>query len=521
MKKVFKKTISVCLVLALIFSVGVTGVSAKEKTVQETITTLEMDIPIVEIPGLGEEIYTGLSTETERDDKSIWAISAVDIVSLVLKHFPGLVYSLIASDFKKLDVILTDVLGVVFADAKCDENGVPDPDTGINIAKNNIVPKREYGYRNSYTFHYDWRLDMHTISSQLREFILDVMETTGSDKVGLISFSMGGSVMMTYLYEYYYTADAKTREHIDSAIFLSGAMNGVGSCEDPFSGNIVFDSESVFRLLHGALTGNPATAWLYNFFDILYRLEALEPLASYLNNTLVANMETMSDHCITASVGTIPGFYALMSSERYYEAEKLNFNTDEDKEKFATLLEKNRYYHESVQANSDNIINSLINDGKNFAVISEYGYPMIPVTSDNARMADGSIATDRTSFGATCAKFDRTLGDGYVQAVECKCGKNHISPDNQIDASTCKYPDVTWFAKNVRHDSGDEYFADMVDLITYSDEQVTVHTFSDMPQFMINHENSCLVPMDSANAGEVIPFHETTIIGKILKALGK
>lgn len=518
MKKVFKKAIAVLLALCLVFSICTVGVFAEEKTAKDAVASLEKDIPIVEIPGFGEAIYKGLSTETEEDDKSIWELSASDILPLVLKHFPSLVYSLIVGNFEKLDVILTDVLGVIFGGAVCDENGVPNPDTGIKAA-NHVVPKREYGYRNSYSFHYDWRLDMHTIASQLHEFILHVMETTGSDRVGLVSFSMGGSVMMTYLYEYYYSADAEARKHIDSAIFLAGAMNGVGCCEDPFSGNIVFDSTSVFRLLHEAITSNPSTAWLYNIFDIIYRLGAVEPLVSYLNNTLVENLDVMSDNCITASVGTIPGFYALMSRERYYEAESFNFNTDEDRSKFATLLEKNRYYHDMVQANSDNIIASLIDDGKNFAVISEYGYPMIPVTSDNARMADGTIATDRTSFGATCAKIDETLGDNYSQAVQCSCGKNHVSPDNQIDASTCKYPDVTWFAKNVRHSCSDEYFADIIDIITYSDEQVTVHTYPDIPQFMINYEDSCLVPMDSTNAGEIIPFHETTILGKFFKEI--
>lgn len=502
----------------MVFSMACVSVFAEEKTAAEELTTLEKNIPIVEIPGFGEAIYKGLSTETEEDDENIWEISTDEIMSLVKKHIGGLILGLLLGNFEKLDVILTDVLGTIFGDAACDENGVPNPDTGIK-AENYVVPKREYGYRNSYSFHYDWRLDMHTISSQLHEFIEQVMEVTGSDEVGLVCFSMGGSVTMTYLYEYYYLASPEEREHISSVIFLAGAMNGVGCCEDPFSGNIIFDSTSLMRMLQEMLSSNKSMKWLYNILDIMYSLRMLEPLICFANGYLVNNLDRMSDNAIPSSIGSIPGFYALMSYERYYDAESFNFNSDEEKAKFATLIEKNRYYHEQVQANSDSIIGSILEDGKNFAVISEYGYSMLPVTADNHRMADGTIDTRSTSFGATCAEVDRTLGENYVQAVTCACGGNHISPDNQIDASTCKYPDVTWFAKNVKHASSDRYFADMIDLITYSEKQVTVWTYPDMPQFMINQLDLRLVPMNAANTGKVIPFDETTIIGKFLKDL--
>ena len=359
---------------------------------------------------------------------------------------------------------------------------------------------------------------MHTIASQLDDYINRVLEVTGAEEVGLTAFSMGGSVMMTYLYEYYYMADAESRNKIHSAIFISGAMNGVSCCEDPFSGNIVFDSTSVMRMLQEMLSTNTNMLWLYNILDIMYSLRMLEPIVSFANN-LVANLDVMTDNALLASIATIPGFYAMMSYERYYEAENFIFDSTEDKEKFSVLIEKNRYYHESVQMNACNIINSLIEDGKNFAVISEYGYSVLPVTSDNQRMSDGTIDTASTSFGATCAEVDRTLGNDYVQAIECTCGGNHISPDKQIDASTCKYPDITWFAKDVKHLSSDRFFADMIDIITYSEDQVTVWTYPDMPQFMINYLDLKLIPMNAANAGTVIPFDETTIFGSFFGKL--
>lgn len=518
MKKILRKVISVFLVLTLTVSLAFTGVSAENQTAAEAVKALDRDIPVIEVLGLGEGIYKGLSTETELDDASIWGISGDEIGSLVTEHLGGLLWGLLIGDFAKLDLILTDVLTSIFGDAACDENGVPDPDTGIK-AENKVYPKAEYGYESCYSFHYDWRLDMHTISSQLHEYVKQVLEVTGSDEVGIVCFSMGGAVTMTYLYEHYYLASEEERDNIHSVIFLAGAMNGVGCCEDPFSGNIEFDSTSLMRMLRQLLAPNADLAALYNLLDLMYSFKMFEPLVSFTNNYLVGNLGEMGDNAMLESIATIPGFYALMSQERYKDAEEFLFDSDEDRAKFAGLLEKNRYYHDSVQANADNIISAIIEDGKNFGVISEYGFSMVPVTADNDRMCDATIETDKTSFGATCATVDGTLGENYVQAVNCPCGKNHISPDNQIDASTCKYPDVTWFAKNVRHSDADRYFADMIDLITYSEEQITVHTYPDMPQFMINQLDLRLVPMTAANAGKVIPFDETTLIGKFLKDL--
>ena len=519
MKKNFLKAISFLLVLVLVFSVATVGVAAEEKTAEKALSELDRNIPIIEIPGFGDQpIYSGISTETEDDDVDVWSFPVDKLVGLILKHTPDLIYSMMFGKFERIDVILTDVLGVIFGTIACGNDGVPSPDTGFKY-RETVVKKDEYGKNNSYYFAYDWRLDMHTISTQLDEFVNEVLEVTGAEEVGLVSFSMGGAVMLTYLYEHYYIASAEDRAKIHSAIFLSGAMNGVECCGDPFSGNIVFDSKSLISLLCNTVSANEGTAWLSDMFVVIYALKILEPLISFTNETLVPNLGIMGDSAVTSTIGTVPAFYGLMSSERYYQTEKFLFDSPENKEKFSVLLEKSRYYHDNVQANKDEIIASFIADGKNFAVISEYGHAMLPVTSDNSRMSDGMIGTYNTSFGATCAAIDGTLGKDYVQAVNCKCGKNHISPDNQIDASTAKYADVTWFAKNLKHVDDDKYFADIIDLITYSDEQITVHTYSDLPQFLINVDDTCLVPMTTENAGEVLTFYEKSTLGKIFKNL--
>ena len=130
-------------------------------------------------------------------------------------------------------------------------------------------------------------------------------------------------------------------------------------------------------------------------------------------------------------------------------------------------------------------------------------------------MTDGTIGTAPESFGATCAHVDGTLGEGYKQAKECSCGKNHVSPDNQIDASTCAFPDITWFIKNAHHSEDRDLLSNLIDLAIYSEEQMTVWTYEDFPQFMLAEDEDTLVTLTSDNAGEVVSFEDSTFVADI------
>lgn len=521
--KIFKKAIAVILCISMAFSLCFTGANASENAAvttvscEEDLKNLEFDVPVIYIIGLEGEFYKGLSTETEDDDVRIWGFQTDVIVNVITENIGALLWNLIINDYDAIADLLGDAANVLFGPIACDTNGKPDPDTGKKD-ESDYELQDGYGYENSYKFVYDWRYDMSTIAAQLDEYINYVMELTGSDKVALVAMSMGNSVLTTYLYEYYYTAENyNKRNHIDSVIYIAGAMNGVNVCEDPFSGNIKVDSISLMRMLYEIFDGEG----LYILFDILYHLGMVDPLVKYVDNLTTELLNHGFNDSVIDSIATIPGFYALMGKERYEEARDYIFNTPEKRTKYAKLIEMSNYYHYSVQATNADVIKSLLDDGINTAIFAEYGYTMIPLTSDNDRMTDGTISTYCESFGATCADVDGTLGDGYTQAKRCVCGKNHISADNQIDASTCKFPDITWFGKYMRHTCADEYLSDWANLIIYGEEQKTVWDYEEYPQFMIATDNGTMVPLTAENAGEpAIPFEETLFRYKVLKKLG-
>ena len=272
------------------------------------------------------------------------------------------------------------------------------------------------------------------------------------------------------------------------------------------------------RFLSEVMKGNSGTEALYYMLEGLYVLGAVDCLVDFANNLTQQLFDHGFNEAMTDSLATIPGFYTLMSGERYRETVDFIFNTPEKKAKYAEIIRMGDYYHDNVQANGANIIRSLIEDGVNTAIIAEYGYSFMPLTSDNDRMTDGTIGTSPESFGATCSHVDGTLGKGYRQAEECACGRNHVSADNQIDASTCEFPDITWFGKYLRHTCADNYVAELVNLIIYSDRQITVWDYAEYPQFMVNLDGEKLVPLTKENAGEILPYEETTVMGKF-KAL--
>mgnify|MGYP003290558001 CR=1 FL=1 len=520
MNKTFRRIIAVILCVAMLFSVCVTGgYATADKNVitvscEEDLADLDRDIPVVYVTGLEHEYYKGLSTETEEDDVRIWGPDAGAIVKAVFKYALPLTFRLLIKDYEKVNEISAEVADIIFGDFACDENGVPNPDTGKKITSD-YEEHDGFGYINKYTFVYDWRLDMVTIASQLDEYINYVMELTGSEQVALVAMSMGTAVLSTYLYEYYYTAeDYAERNHIASAIFVAGGFNGVATCEDSFSGNMSFDAVSLMRMMSELMRGTDSEG-VYKFIEFLYCIGMIDPVVNYVNDLVKEIFANGFNDAACETIGSIAGFYALMSLERYEETREYIFDTPEKKAKYAKIIENSDYYHYNVQANCANVIQSMLDDGINAAIIAEYGYTIIPITSDNDRMSDGTIATDRESYGATCAAPDGTLGEGYKQAKECACGKNHISADNQIDASTCAFPDITWFGKYVRHSSDARLIGELVDLISYSDDQVTVWTYEEYPQYLVNLDGEKLVPVTAENTGIILPYEETTAFKKL------
>jgi hypothetical protein len=186
------------------------------------------------------------------------------------------------------------------------------------------------------------------------------------------------------------------------------------------------------------------------------------------------------------------------------------------------LLEKIRYYHDNVGSKNDEILTRAKADGVKISICSHYGRGSVPVTPMACLEGDNLIETACTSNGATVAFVGETLGEDYVQAVDC--GHNHLSADGKVDASTCLFPESTWFIDGQSHVgvfcNGEEFndYADLVVWLATSEKQPTVHDNPAFPQFTkAVGENNDLEPIvendDPADYFSVI----TALIYSVIK----
>ena len=89
------------------------------------------------------------------------------------------------------------------------------------------------------------------------------------------------------------------------------------------------------------------------------------------------------------------------------------------------------------------------------------------------------------SLGATTAKVNETLPDDYVARRSALGFGKYISPDHQVDASTCAFPDNTWIIKNAFHNEDVQNSSPLFTNVFNTTDDVTVDTYPDWPQFMV------------------------------------
>ena len=182
----------------------------------------------------------------------------------------------------------------------------------------------------------------------------------------------------------------------------------------------------------------------------------------------------------------MPGLWALVPQEDYEAGKEFIFGSHEiaiDPAYEAKL----DAYHE-IQGNAKQYIDAAKKEGMNFSIVCGYNCQMIPLSTEY-ESSDTIIDTVYMSGGATCAKYLQAHDDwGKVYSQKIKDGHNHVSWDSKVDASTCMYPENTWFIKNLQHNgfSTENGSLDLVVWLLGQTKQPTVTTDKvNYPQFFL------------------------------------
>lgn len=374
----------------------------------------------------------------------------------------------ITQNWDKLDDALIPAIKKVLSDASCNPDGTSKPDVGINW---NYGPITAYDENSRFTFCYDWRLDPMDTAKKLSDYIDYVCRGTGHDKVNIIGFSMGSVITMAYIQQFGY-------DKIAGLVLSAPACNGVKCAGEPYNKKVEINPLAVYRYIGTILSDNPNKELVCAISAVLYKAGVIDNVAGLANEVVDHCIDRIYAEAMPQTFATMPGMWSLIPDEFYEGAKTLMLGDNAN----PTLIKRIDNYHYNVQLHVKDFINGALARGIKFGIIAKYGNQVTPCIKSWDDMNDGVIDTVYASFGATCSTLKGTLGDGYRQAKAD--GHNHLSPDGQIDASTCAYPEQTWFVKGLMHMHNFSEYERIESYILYAEKQMTVFDNPEYPQFL-------------------------------------
>ena len=480
----------VCLTLALIMAglAFIMPVSAAGAT------------PLVMIDGIGStKLYKNFGTENE---ELIFSGDDAFIEGIIKDAGSALIGGLISfgmgnKDFDALADKLLPVVNKYVADLGFNPDGTPVNETigfyrttkpvseYTEEEKAGLSPfalgyAEKHGEENVYNFTYDWRADPIENAKQLNEFISAVKASTGSKRVNMIAMSQGSTVALAYLAEF-------GGYHLKNIVFAAPAWQGTSTVGDVVTNNVELDVFAVENYLVQLANGSATTHIAAFVISFIASYEGLS--REYFNdlNDFATGIlpRTYTDSFLPYFAG-MPGIWSLCPAEDYEAGKEFIFDSH-GVEIDPAYEAKIDAYHE-IQVNAKEVVTNAMADGANFYIVCGYNCQMPPISTEY-ESSDSVIETRYMSGGATCAKYLQANNDwGKIYTQKNKDGHNHVSWDSKIDASTCMFPEYTWFIKNQQHNnySLDNGTLDIVLWLLESNERVTVTTDTEnYPQFWL------------------------------------
>ena len=292
------------------------------------------------------------------------------------------------------------------------------------------------GAENVFGFTFDWRKSQLDYAKALDEYIEEVKEITGSDKVDIMGLSHGGQYGTTYLYYYGYKGDVR------NAILANPATGGTTFVSTLFMNEYVdLDLKNVMKFVQHIFDIEEDFEWI---FDLL----SLDNIVGGINRVL-------QEERIMYRLSNIPSLLDFVPMDRFNEVVE---NIDLNPEKNGKLYYDTVKYHTDVHTGTNlaDRFAELEKQGTKIGYIVGSGYTALSSVGTNS---DFLIDTYLGSGGAYCAPYDEKFEADYVQQGTICNDKTHyhISPELNIDASTGTLPDSTWYAIGQGHG---QYFND-------------------------------------------------------------
>ena len=353
------------------------------------------------------------------------------------------------------------------------------------------------GAENVFGFTFDWRKGQVDYAKAVDEYIQEVKEITGSDKVDIMGLSHGGQYGTSYLYYYGHKGDVR------NAILANPATGGTTLVSTVFMNEYVdLDLKNVMKFVQHIFDIEEDFEWI---FDLL----ALENIVGGANRVL-------QEERINYRLSNVPSLLDFVPMDRFWEViNHIGLNPETNGKLYYDTVK----YHTDIHTGTNlaEKFAELQDIGINIGYIVGCGYTAVSSVGTNS---DFLIDTYLGSGGAYCALYGETFEDGYVQkGTNCNDKSHyHISPEFNIDASTGALPDSTWYVSGQGHGQyfNDPYTRQIVCEFLWGDLK-TVYCDERFPQFNYSqkHADNIYVCFNNTDAG----YHSSADTELIIKNL--
>ncbi len=471
-----KKTIALLLTMLMLLGAAAVPAFAANAEKHEKCPVIFIAGSSVDIcDAEGNIISTGFDVLTDDDEGDMTKEDIIEsVVNIML---PFVIEGLPKDKWDRYGEALYEELAPIWDDTQLDGDGNAKYGTGVSKAEikkwdDNALKDRtkvnSFKLRD-FDFRYDWRLSPYDHVDRLHEYIKQIIKSTGCSQVALVGRCLGGNVITAYLDKY------GSEKLVKKVVYDEVMSNGSVVINDCFSGKIAFSDKHVQAyLLESEYYGKQDVGIdLIGVNDLL--LEVAERLFDLLTQTgatqgifdgVYGLYERLYEAFMPAmlratGIGTWVSYWSSLCEEDFDTALDLIFGKKgtETREENAGLIEKIETVRERIVRTRTlegdaNLYKKFAKDyGVEIGIIAGYGLVNPPIIESVDETGDIVVDTRSSSFGATTAGVFDKLPQDYIDKQTAAGKGKYISPDGKIDASTCLFPETTWFIKNKHHDT--------------------------------------------------------------------
>ncbi len=332
-----------------------------------------------------------------------------------------------------------------------DKNGEVSDGSYPEHPYNYSLPKKTSGYGDyDYRLWYDWRTSPLDTAELLKKYIDQVKAATGEEKLNITGRCYGANVVQAYLALYPEHAVA----NVDDVAYLASSVDGIDALGALFCGDIELDDQAItnfvdYYMENGDLIEDEVTrTFILTAVELFNEVRVL----GLTGDALVLFIQRVRKDIFPLVLKDVfagwPSYWAMLPADKYEEARAFIFEGVEDE--YAGFIKKCDDYYNNVQLKATETLKELEKQGIDFYIISKYNFPDYPLHENATALSDGNTTVVRQSFGATCADYGTVFSDKYINSLE---DKTYLSPDKQINAATCLFPETSYFIKNLHHET--------------------------------------------------------------------